>query len=182
MSKSSEKVKVWRKSTKDRIIKAMGGSCALCGYNKCSAALALHHLDPSQKDFSLGAIRASIKSWNSIVIELKKCILVCHNCHSEIHNGIAAIPEQYAKFNSEYEDYYLLKDKKFSNCLICNARISTYNKYCSYSCAGKSKYKIDWDSIDLKEELKYKPITKLAEEIGCSDGAIHKRLKKMGYK
>ena len=50
----------------------MGGSCVCCGYKKCDAALALHHLDPNEKDFSLGSIRANCKSWAEIVEELRK--------------------------------------------------------------------------------------------------------------
>ena len=41
---------------------------------------------------------------------------------------------------------------------------------------------VDWDNIDLKKELESKSIVKLSEELGCSDGAIHKRLKKLGLK
>ena len=38
-----------------------------------------------QKDFSLSSTRANPKNWDSIVKELKKCILLCSNCHKEHH-------------------------------------------------------------------------------------------------
>jgi len=187
MSKQSERVKKWRRETKSRIIEAMGGACACCGYNKCNAALALHHLNPNEKDFGLGAVRANIKSWKTIVKEIKKCILLCHNCHSEVHDGIREIPENYPTFNSLYEDYSFLtkkskeskKNKQKFHCPYCNKEFNTRTKYCSLDCAHKSKIKIDWDSINLLEEIKTKSLLKIGKELGCSDNAVRKRLKKI---
>jgi hypothetical protein len=82
-----DNVKTWRKKTKQRIIEAMGGCCVICGYNKCDSVLSLHHLDPSKKEMSFGDIRANPVKWETIVKELKKCILICSNCHGEIHYG-----------------------------------------------------------------------------------------------
>jgi hypothetical protein len=83
MKSKKEAVKLWRQKTKERIVEAFGSSCAICGYNKYNGSLALHHLDPNKKDFGFGKIRANPKSWETIVQELRKCIMVCHNCHSE---------------------------------------------------------------------------------------------------
>lgn len=105
MSKGSERVKRYRVNSKARIIKSMGGKCTSCGYNKCPAALELHHLDPDGKDFALGAIRANIKSWAKIVPELKKCILLCANCHREIHDGCRELPLNPTRFDERYTDY-----------------------------------------------------------------------------
>ncbi len=60
-----------------------GAKCLVCGYNKCIDALEFHHLDPSVKEFHLGEGRSY--SIDKIREELKKCILVCRNCHTEIH-------------------------------------------------------------------------------------------------
>lgn len=184
MSKQSEKVKRWRKHTKSRIIDAMGGQCCVCKYNRCQSALALHHLDPSQKDIGLGAIRANPKSWEVIVVELRKCVLVCHVCHSEIHEGLILVPIDAPKFNEEFATYKKLEEDKeiLTPCPICNKMKASHLKNCSYECSAKSKYKVDWNSINLQAELKTKSIVKLAEELGCSDGAIHKRLKKLSLK
>ena len=72
-----------RKTTKIEAIRYKGGKCQLCGYNKCRAALGFHHLDPKQKDPKWN----EMKSWSfdKIKDELDKCILICHNCHAEIH-------------------------------------------------------------------------------------------------
>jgi hypothetical protein len=56
MSSSSEAVKTWRNKTKTRMVEAMGGKCAECGYNRCNDALEFHHIDPNGKDFTLGGI------------------------------------------------------------------------------------------------------------------------------
>lgn len=64
----------------------LGGCCEVCGYNKCSSALEFHHLDEKQKEFGISG-RIS-RAWESIVRELKKCLLVCANCHREIHEGL----------------------------------------------------------------------------------------------
>ena len=122
MSKASNYVKAWRKNSKKRIIESMGGSCVICGYNKGQSGLALHHLDPKSKDFGLGAVRANIKSWNKIAEELKKCILVCHNCHSEIHENLIKIPSDVKRFNENFIEY---KKIKTSLCKMCKLKSHT---------------------------------------------------------
>jgi len=62
----------------------MGGECVICGYNRCLRALHFHHKNPHEKDFDI----SSRTRWNDIEVELEKCILVCSNCHMEIHDGI----------------------------------------------------------------------------------------------
>jgi hypothetical protein len=105
MSKSSEKVKRYRIASKARIIQSMGGECTTCGYNKCSDALELHHLDPDVKEFGIGRVRANIKSWAKVVVELRKCVLLCANCHREVHNGCRKLPENLVRFDERYLDY-----------------------------------------------------------------------------
>lgn len=79
-----------RKKLKDMAIEYGGGKCLVCGYNKCKRALVFHHKDPSQKDFGLSA-RVLTRSWDKTKIELDKCVLVCSNCHMEIHEGLIKI-------------------------------------------------------------------------------------------
>lgn len=79
----SEAVINWRKRTKEKLVKYKGGKCERCEYNKCINALEFHHLDPNEKDFQIGG-----KSWSfeRLKKEVDKCILVCSNCHREIHS------------------------------------------------------------------------------------------------
>jgi predicted HNH restriction endonuclease len=63
-----------------------GGKCEICGYNKCLAALDFHHLDPSQKEKEITRWRmCNYKYHDELFTELDKCILVCANCHRELH-------------------------------------------------------------------------------------------------
>ena len=75
----------YRREVKRKLIEYKGGKCQVCGYNRCQEALEFHHLDPSQKDFT---ISGGTKSFESLKPEVDKCILVCANCHREIHAGM----------------------------------------------------------------------------------------------
>ena len=76
-----------RQKLKLKAIEYKGGKCSYCGYNKSVKALQFHHLDSNKKDFTISNNGAT-KSWNKIKNELDKCILVCANCHAEIHDNI----------------------------------------------------------------------------------------------
>ena len=79
-------VKNWRLKKKKKAIEYKGGKCEKCGYDKCISAMEFHHLNPLEKDFS---ISSNINmSYEKIKKELDKCILVCANCHREIHEGM----------------------------------------------------------------------------------------------
>ena len=75
----------YSKRVKEKLIEYKGGKCQICGYNKCNRALEFHHLDPTQKDFT---ISGGTKSFEKIKSEVDKCIMVCANCHREIHEGL----------------------------------------------------------------------------------------------
>jgi hypothetical protein len=76
----------YRKNRKIKCIEYKGGKCKLCGYNRSTRALQFHHLDPKQKDFTISQPNGI--SWELTQLELDKCILVCSNCHAEIHDGL----------------------------------------------------------------------------------------------
>lgn len=80
----SEAVQRRRDKLKILAVNYKGGKCSKCGYDECMGALEFHHLDPSKKDFGL-SVRGITRSWDKIKKELDKCILVCANCHREIH-------------------------------------------------------------------------------------------------
>ena len=84
----SEAVITWRKRTKLKLVEYKGGKCQICDYNKSLNALHFHHIDPNEKDFQ---ISGKSLSFDKLKSEVDKCILVCSNCHSEIHEGITKI-------------------------------------------------------------------------------------------
>jgi hypothetical protein len=79
-----------RKKLKEMAIEYKGGKCICCGYNKCPGALEFHHTDPDGKDFSISN-KGVTRSWEKIKKEIDKCVLVCANCHREIHAGLITI-------------------------------------------------------------------------------------------
>ena len=79
-----------RRKLRAMVIEYKGGKCIQCGYNKYVGAFDLHHLDGSKKEFGLSA-RGVTRSWEKIKAEADKCILVCANCHREIHAEIVKI-------------------------------------------------------------------------------------------
>jgi 5-methylcytosine-specific restriction endonuclease McrA len=74
------------KQNRTNIIEKKGGKCCRCGYNKCEAALELHHLDPSIKDHKTTRHLRHITDPIRLQAELDKCILLCANCHREAHS------------------------------------------------------------------------------------------------
>lgn len=73
-----------KRKTKEKAIQYKGGKCEKCGYNKCSAALCFHHKNPSKKDFGIG-FKGQTFGWEKIKKEIEKCLLLCQNCHHELH-------------------------------------------------------------------------------------------------
>jgi predicted nucleic acid-binding Zn ribbon protein/exonuclease VII small subunit len=67
------------------LVKVTGGRCAICGYDKNLAALTFHHTDLDKKDFKLDMRSMSNRSLETVLTELEKCILLCQNCHAELH-------------------------------------------------------------------------------------------------
>jgi hypothetical protein len=88
---SYQSIKKQRQNIKIKAVAYKGGSCVKCGYNRCLRSLQFHHIDPTQKDF---AISSSGKSWADILLELDKCVLVCSNCHGEIHDQLITTPTE----------------------------------------------------------------------------------------
>lgn len=73
-----------------KIKEKRGGKCIRCGYDKCIKALEFHHLDPSKKDFTISNDHFKLLD---AVNESKKCILICSNCHKELHDNLWSVEE-----------------------------------------------------------------------------------------
>lgn len=65
----------------------VGKKCWICSYDKCWRNLAFHHIDPSKKLFCLTSREYMLK-WEKVYAEMKKCVLLCHNCHGEVHESL----------------------------------------------------------------------------------------------
>lgn len=67
-------------------------SCETCGYSKethpntfTDRALEFHHPN-DDKDFSVGDAIAGGFSYDRILSEMKKCVVLCSRCHAEEHD------------------------------------------------------------------------------------------------
>ena len=93
----------WAK--KIRAINYLGGKCEKCG-NKNIFHLSFHHEYPEEKENNIRYLTRG--SWEKLVVELKKCILLCRNCHQEEHN-----------FENNYVKGEMLKLSKSKGCSAC---------------------------------------------------------------
>ena len=102
MSKRSDAVKLWRRNRKNKIRESMGGACVVCGYDRCYDALAFHHLNPEEKEKSISYMLSSPASWQKTVEEIRKCVLICNNCHAELHAGMIQLPQNPRRFDESF--------------------------------------------------------------------------------
>ena len=61
-------------------------SCSRCGYSEHHSALDFHHI--SKKDIDICRAAQHGWSWERIMKEVSKCIVLCANCHRIEHNGV----------------------------------------------------------------------------------------------
>jgi predicted HNH restriction endonuclease len=82
-----------RKKIREMAIEYKGGKCELCGYDRCFQALDFHHIGSTGKDFGISD-KGYTRSWEKVKKEIDKCILVCANCHRELHVGFKQLPRE----------------------------------------------------------------------------------------
>lgn len=86
-----EAVRKRRRKVRLMALEYKGSHCERCGYNRCTDALEFHHKDGT-KDFGISD-KGYTRSWKRVREELDKCILVCANCHREIHTKTQLLQE-----------------------------------------------------------------------------------------
>lgn len=59
--------------------------CIICGETE-PVCLDFHHIDPNEKEFTIGKHRN--KSKENLLKEINKCVCLCANCHRKIHAGV----------------------------------------------------------------------------------------------
>lgn len=173
-----EAVTLFRQKRKDNLIRLCGGKCVLCGYNKCNAGLEFHHIIPENKSFGLST--GNCHKIEDDIAEVKKCVLVCANCHREIHNGLHQEKDlfKYQFIDTKVEQELLTLNKAEQRfCSDCGKPITRYSKsgLCS-SCVQKNKAKVkDKPSREeLKNLIRTLPFVQIGEKYGVSDGAVRK--------
>lgn len=150
-------------------IKLFGSKCCRCGYCKNYTALEFHHLDPKEKDFIWTKLREL--PWAKIVEELKKCILLCANCHRETHWPDANVDRYKEK---EILPFINREMKPSGSCPNCGTDVYK-TKYCSVECSSISKRKVKRPSKKkLQKLMSENAMVKIASMYGVSDQAIRK--------
>ncbi len=175
------------------IVSLVGCGCQFCGYNKCLRNISFHHI--GNKIYGLSIREFQLKA-ETIIKELLKCAVACHNCHGEIHGNVidhAAVikanmilSEALAPFIGMTWEQILrtncgLPINKPSRDRICFCgTVFTPNKisskYCSRKCSAIAQIRIHWPD-NLPELVKNSSQRTVAVLLGVSDKAVEKRLK-----
>jgi len=92
-----------RRELRRKAVEYKGGRCSICGYDWCIEALEFHHPDSSKKDFGISS-RGYTRSWEKIREELDKCVLLCANCHREIHSRLQLPRETVVETSGEFRE------------------------------------------------------------------------------
>lgn len=180
MSSNAQRVAARRRFFADKSIEYMGGKCQRCGWKEHTAGLAWHHVDPSKKEFSRSA--GYTRRWSDLKVEMDKCVLLCHNCHSVVHVlkeskwfDESIIPER-----KDVEGITSNQIRKQTHCIDCETEIGFGSKRCR-SCAGRvnSRVKIEWPEPEVL-------LTMVADQgyvgagrtLGVSDNAVRNRIRK----
>jgi len=87
-SKQYRYMKKIRLGRKAKLVEEHGGGCKICKYNRCARSLDFHHVNENEKSFSLAGRNMADRTWDKIKEEAKKCVLLCRNCHGEVHSGL----------------------------------------------------------------------------------------------
>ena len=82
-----------RKKLKKMAVEYKGGKCQCCGYARDITALEFHHSDESKKHFGISSAGIT-RSWEKTRKELDRCVLLCANCHREVHSGVLQLPDE----------------------------------------------------------------------------------------
>lgn len=105
-------------------VNLLGGKCSMCGYNKCLDALCFHHI--KDKSFTLDKSKLRSKSLKSLEEEIKKCNLLCSNCHMEAHHPDLQMD------GISYINHNLQKQKAIQRKLLIIAQRGGGCNLCSY--------------------------------------------------
>lgn len=170
----AERVKRCNHKRRLTLIDIMGGKCILCNFDAFPEALEFHHVNPEEKEFKLSGSSLS-RSLESQIEEIKKCALLCANCHRGVHCGRLDLPKNALTFDSDKALSYLQeKENMIFKCEDCGKQISHGAKYCA-ECVKVHKQTITRPSREtLKEKIRTESFLSIGKEYGVSDNAIRK--------
>jgi hypothetical protein len=195
-------VNIRRFRLKIKEIEYLGGKCSVCGYDKCPDALSFHHKDPKEKDFGLSG--KYCLSWDKLKRELDKCLLLCNNCHAELHwemkkdkmeklisnnnlvqKRINEIKNKSITRLTGNPNFVEVDGKPYIKCTTCSKliEITPYNakqKYCSQECVHRHTRTFEITKETLTDLVLNNSYVKIGEMFGVSGNAIKKRCQRLG--
>jgi len=78
-----------RRNNKNIMVTYKNNKCEICGYDKCLSSLVFHHKNEKDKTIDIGHLGKKLVSLqdinDKIKEELDNCILICSNCHRDVH-------------------------------------------------------------------------------------------------
>lgn len=129
---NTEYCRRWRRTAVEVLVKALGGSCRACGYDRCVGALDFHHVDASAKKDQIGDLVAQ-RSWRRLRAEVTKCVLLCCRCHREVHHGLRVSPKPTAYVLPERLSYGpRAGDRRKKACPVSTIELRELRKRMSY--------------------------------------------------
>jgi len=155
-----------RQRKKKKFVDAFGGRCQICGYDKCIDALHFHHVNPADKKWCPSDAINKHK-YEDTVKELEKCILLCANCHAEVHS------------KPKHDLFKYIEPWIDVQCKTCLKAFKTKRPeqiYCSDNCSQISQWKVkERPSKELLLELLDKmSMVRIGKMYGVSDNTIRK--------
>lgn len=139
-----EKQKERAISRKYELVESKGGKCEICGYDKNYAAFDFHHINPKEKSFKLDSRVISNTNIIKLKKEVEKCMLLCANCHREIHYGELDKEKVFVKINDVKTKHISINNKskkRQSVCKFCNCEYDFVKGkvYCNNECRRNDK-------------------------------------------
>lgn len=121
--------KIRNKRLIDKIYEIVEEQCWVCGYTegeKSRPCLEFHHMNRSQKIFSLYSRNIFRYSWEKVIEELKKCACLCALCHRRVEFDLISKEE----IDSIYKNRWDLINKKYNNLLhVWKNEINEHSSY-----------------------------------------------------
>ncbi len=78
------------KTKKQIILEAKSGPCLICKQTFPPAAMDLHHVDPTGKEFTVSTALRKV-GYEKLVQEINKCVALCAVCHRLLHAGLVEL-------------------------------------------------------------------------------------------